>query len=634
MKSHELWGNVLVDTGGRHDCRANVADEVRGGLLDRCIPMFIARLLALAAVAHLSAARAAEFPLRGSERRVAGELVEADFIHRRGVFRTEGTGVLVEFTLPPWGVVSYLNTEADLRDVPLGTRCGFALLPEGKVAAMLDEAAPRDDAATERQRKKHVAFLKERGLPALIDKVEGRKVTLTLIGDPASLAAFCKDEGMDPAKLASEHRRIGVAVANEELRTYNPPVDQQGSTVLEYQSVPTDSHGCGGVRWVIQPNLLLEGFRKGRIVRIFKEGWPIRDMACGESIYPEIFNSETVETDPDHYPFRTDFANTHLPWYQLQPGVFPPMYSAHEIGGGLVKVDAARRTGQFRTDRTGELVDFTLPPFAAILLRNAEAELTDIPPGTRCLFSLHQDDKGAFTRASRITDEFTRSITYRNTYRLDAIGQGKLFVAQQLPEMKDEREILFQPPDLGRLELEVDDNTRAWKGGHEVKLSDLTIGDKLLFNRTARTTTSQGCCTDIWAGLEAHQPATGQQRTAHQALLKKNGHPAWIDIVDGKQLTITFFAASRPEFAAMMKDDPKGKTIHAMLCDEKLQPIGSVPEKMLVLTRLPEGDTAGTYGCSGVRWLIEPKELPAGYRKGRVIRIFEEALPMPSIPKE
>ena len=583
------------------------------------------RFLALAAIAHFSAAHAADFFPKDAERRVTGELVEADFIHRGGVFRTEGTGVLVEFALPAWGVVSYLNTEADLRDLPLGTRCVFSLLKDGKVAAMQDEAAPPDEAATEQQRKKHVAFLKERGLPALIEKVEGRKVTLTLIGDPASLAALCKDEGFDPANWAAEKRRIGVAVANEELRTYNPPVDQQGSTVLEYQSVPTDSYGCGGVRWVIQPNLLLEGFRKGRIVRIFKEGWPVKDMAYGESIYPEIFNSETVETDPDHYPFRTDFANAHLPWYRLQPGQFPPMYSAHEVGGELVKVDDDQRGGQFRTDRTGELVTFTLPPFAAVLSRNAEADLADIPLGTRCLFSLHQDDKGAFTKASRITDEFTRSVAFRNLFRLDAINDGKLLVAQQLPEMKDERDILFQPPDLGRMELEVDEHTRVWKGDREVKLRDLAIGDKLLFNRAARTPTSQGRCTAIWAGLDTHKLATEQQRTAHQASLKTHGHPAWIDSVEGKQITITFFAASRAEFVAMMKDDPKGRTVGVRLCDDQLRPQGSDATEMHVLTRLPEGNTAGTCGCSGVRWTIEAKELPADYVKGRVIRIFGEA---------
>jgi hypothetical protein len=590
--------------------------------------------------------KSGEFPLRGSERRITGELVEADFIHRTGQFRTEGNGVLVDFTLPPFGTVSYLNTEADLRDVPLGTRCVFFLYQDEngaftRAAFMQDEASllasqngtanEDQQRATEQQRKKHLAFLKERGLPAIIDRVEGKKVTVTLLGDPASLAALCKDENLDPAKLAAEHKRVGVAVANEELRTYNPPVDQQGSNVLEYQSVPTDRFGCGGIRWVIQPNLLLEGFRKGRIVRIFKDGWPIKDMPYGESIYPEVFNSETVETDPDHYPFRTDFANPQLPWYQLQPGQFPPLHSAHLVGGELVKVNPAQRTGQFRTDRTGDLVEFTLPPFAAIVFRNAEADLADIPLGTRCLFSLHQDAKGAFTQASRITDEFTHLVSYRVTYRLDTafLDQDKLLVARHLPPMKDERDAMIQPPDLGRMELAVSDQTRVWKGDKQVPLTDLAPGDELLFNRTARTPTGQGRCADIWAGVDTHKAATEQQRTAHQALRKKNGHPAWIDSVNGKQLTITFFAASRSEFSAMVNYDPKGRTVYTLLCDQKLQPQSPTAEKMNVVTRLPEGNTAGTYGCSGVRWLIEPNELPADYRAGQIIRVLEEA---PSTP--
>ena len=597
------------------------------------------RWLRLALVVGLSVAHAAELLPRGAERRVVGELVEADFIHRGGVFRTEGTGVLVEFTLPPCGGVSYLNTAGDLRDVPLGTRCVFSLLEDDKgaltkVAAMQDEASlkgPPDDVATERQRKSHVAFLKQRGLPALIGRVEGKKVTLTFIGDPASLAALCKDEEFDLAKWAAEHRRIGVAVANEELRTYNPPVDQQGSTVLEYHSIPTDRYGCAGVRWVIEPKLLLEGFRKGRLVRIFKDGWPIKDMAYGESIYPEVFNSETVETDPDHYPFRTDFANDSLPWHQLQPGVFPPMHSAHLVGGELVKVDASQRNGQFRTDRTGEAVDFTLPPFAAVMYCNAEADLADLPIGTRGLFSLHQDAHGAFTQASRMTDEFTHSVTCRNTFRLDAISQGKLLVARQLPEMKDERDIMFQPPDLGRMELEVDDKTRVWKGGGQVKLGDLAVGDKLLFNRSARTATGQGRCTDIWAGLDPHKLAAEQQRTAHSALLKQRGLPAWIDRMDGNKLTITFFAAQRKDFAALLDGDPHDKSVFVRLADEQLHTHGST-HKMAFREHLPEGPTAGTYGCSGIRWVIEANPLPEGCRPGQIIRLFKDGWPINDPP--
>ena len=49
-------------------------------------------------------------------------------------------------------------------------------------------------------------------------------------------------------------------LANEELRTYNPPVDRIRSIVQEVQRVPEESYGCSGERWVIEPDLLLEGF--------------------------------------------------------------------------------------------------------------------------------------------------------------------------------------------------------------------------------------------------------------------------------------------------------------------------------------------------------------------------------------
>src|SRR5271168_4338454 len=62
------------------------------------------------------------------------------------------------------------------------------------------------------------------------------------------------------------------------------------------------------------------------------------------------------------YPFRTDHANADLPWYQLKPGEFPPYHSDHRVGGELVEMDYIHRRGVFRTNGSGELVKFTLPP--------------------------------------------------------------------------------------------------------------------------------------------------------------------------------------------------------------------------------------------------------------------------------
>jgi hypothetical protein len=671
-----------------------------------------------------------EFPPLHSEHRVGGELVEADFIHRAGQFRRSDTGELVDFTLPAFGSVSYLNAEADLRDVPLGTymvfflyqdekgaftkaasiqdeytmlasqgftyRLNEAKLAEGKIfvttagpdriqlavndktrvwkgdkQVKLTDLAVGDDLlvnltantatsrgrctdiwvgaenhklATERQRKKHTAFLKERGLPAWIDRVEGRKLTVTLLsGHKTDLQALFKEDHIVPAQWAVEHRRVEAVVANEELRSYNPPVDRQGSRVLEFQTVPAECHGCGGVRWVIEPELLLEGFRKGRIIRLFVHpGWPIKDMPFGEGLYDEGFVAEKIERNPNYYAYRTDFLNKHLAWYVIKPGEFPPHYSEHRVVGELVHIDALHRSGRFRMDRTEEVVDFTLLPFASVMYLNAEAELLDVPLGMRCRFSLYQDAKGAFTRAAVVTDEFTDLASNKRTYRLDAakLDEGKLLVAWQIPPVENEKAELVKPPDLGRCELLVDEKTRVWKGDKQVKLSDLAVGDELLGNLTGRTATSQGRCTDIYLGVQTHKLAAERQRKKHNAVLKKNGLPAWIDRVDGNKLTVTLFSGDRAGYKAVFNDEgvqpnelaSRHRIIMAALADNELH-LSTPPEKGMK-ARMLEIQKAATdcHGCSGERWIIESQGTIEGCRQGRCIRIFLDGWPLKENP--
>ena len=566
-----------------------------------------------------------EFPPSHSEHRVGGELVEADYIHRSGVFRMDGSGELVNFTLPSFGSVTYLNAEADLRDVPLGTYFLFFLYLDdqgvfSRVATMQDEytmtaghgfryrlleakadagkllvarhsiaknepeAAPKEilvddrtkvwkgekqgklsDLApgdellfnftgssrqmprrctdvwvgvdthklvTEQQRKRHFAFIKARGVPAWIDRTEGDRLTVTLFSsEPASLQALFEAENIDPDLWAKEHRRISVAVANEHLRTYLPNVTNKGATVQDFQSVPTECYGCSGVRWVIQPELMLEGFRKGRNVRLFVQSWPVEAMPFGEGLYAGGHDEEPAdskELEPADFPYRTDFGNENLPWYRLQPGKVPPDHSEHLVGGELMSVDAAHRSGRLRLDRTGERVDFALADVGKVLYLGADAALEDLPLGMRCLFSLYQDEKGAFTRAAVIEDEFTYLAANTITYRLEAaqLDAGKLIVARHPAPVKVD--YILEPrvaPDFGRIELEVDAGTRVWKGDHRIKLSDLTVGDELLVNLAAQTPTSRGRCTDIWAGAETHRFATEQQRKRHTALIKERGVP-------------------------------------------------------------------------------------------------------------
>ena len=489
--------------------------------------------------------------------------------------------------------------------------------------------------ATEQQQQRHDSFLRERGLACWIDRVEGKRLTVTLFGDPSSLQRLCKQDGIDPARWAGEHRFVEAVVANEELRTYNPPVDRKRAKVLEFQAVPTESHGCSGFRWVIEPDLLLEGFRKGRIIRLFvHHSWPVNDMAFGEGLYTEAPGVRPALEEPTHYPYRTDFANEDLPWYRPKSGEFPPLRSAHRVDGELLKVDVAHRSGRFRTDRTGELVDFTMPPYGAVMALNTEGDLRDLSPGTRYHFFLHQDDRGVFTRAAVIMDEFTDLASNDLSYRVDAIEleEGRLLLAQRHARVKNDKEDLIQPPDFGRGVFAVDATTRVWKDDKRIELGTLAVGDDLLVNLSGRTATSRGVCTDLWVNAGAQKLASDRQRAKHEALLKESGPPAWIDRVEGTTLTITFFAQSRKDLLALLNKDVAGDGITITLADDELRPIGAPSGKFRLRDQSWDDQTTGTYGSSGVHWRIEAEKIDEADRPGRVIRVFRQGWPIPDRP--
>lgn len=499
-------------------------------------------------------------------------------------------------------------------------------------------------AVTERQRKAHVAYLKERGLPAWIDAIDGRKLTVSLFGDRNALLALLKDEGLDPTRLGTDRRHVEVAVADQELRTYNPPVDKRGSNIVAVQTVPVDAYGCSGERWTIETDLLLEGFRAGHVVRIFDHAWPVKDMPFGEGAYEH--GVEVDDLDPRQFRYRTDLANAELPWYRLITGAFPPAHSTHELWADLVQVDAQRRTARLRSER-GEQLDVALPPFAAVRYRGAEAELDEIPLGTRCLVGLTQDEHGAFTWASTIADDFTVFAAEGFSYRLDEVQPAAaaaaqktdqpqaaspilahLLVGKRMEPVTDYRGESVRPPDLGRSLLAIDAQTRIWKGDQAIALKDLAIGDELLADLGGRSPTSEGRCAELWVGADTRKQASEQQRAKHRALVKSRGMPAYIVGIEGRKLTIVFFAAVRADFPSLLDGDPWGKSVMVLPVDDRLQPAGAL-EKVRFDTHLPEGDTFGCAGCSGQRWVLEvPK--PDSYRVGQTIRVFKDGWALPS----
>ncbi len=369
--------------------------------------------------------------------------------------------------------------------------------------------------ATEQQRKKFADFTKKRGLPGWVEKSEGNTLTVTLFsGDSHTF----QQTYMGDFAVGKE---LQVVVANNELRTWNPPVDKEKSTLLEIQKTSAETYGASGVRLVFSVANMLEGFRRGRIVRVFASGWPIKDAFYGESLmgygYERLRAEELAELTPKEYPsqfpFRTDYGNEHLPWFSPTSAGLPPRFSEHLVFGELVKADAVARTGQFRTERTGEVVDFTLIPAGSVKFLNADATLADLLPGTRCRFAMYQDESGAFTRASLVSDEFSFLAANAISYRVKELllADGKLRVARQIPEVKNYNGDMEKPPDIGHTELSITSETRIWKGEDQVKPADLAIGDDLLVNLTTEQPGTPARCTEIWIGSETHKRVTAQQ---------------------------------------------------------------------------------------------------------------------------
>ncbi len=163
----------------------------------------------------------------------------------------------------------------------------------------LDEASIQH--AARHQAEVHKAFIRTRWMPAYVDAVEYGKfgratVTATLFG------------GMDPA-LYADFQKGTSAMMNAAENTlkhaggsYGPAHMASRGTILEVNTSPHPPVGSSGVQIRFETDLIIEGIRPGRVVRVRPGNWPLVDIPREEYLGDGSLNHEDRFPTPAIFP--------------------------------------------------------------------------------------------------------------------------------------------------------------------------------------------------------------------------------------------------------------------------------------------------------------------------------------------
>jgi hypothetical protein len=163
-----------------------------------------------------------------------------------------------------------------------------------------------DDAAVKRaarnQTEKHKAFIRSRWMPAYVDAVEygkfGRaKVTATLFGgmDASLYADFKKDAPalMNAAENTLKH--VGGAYGPAHMCSRGP--------ILEVTKATGEPPlGSSGIQIRFETDLIIEGIRPGRVVRVRPGAWPQVNVPREEYLGDGSFSHEDRFPTPAIFP--------------------------------------------------------------------------------------------------------------------------------------------------------------------------------------------------------------------------------------------------------------------------------------------------------------------------------------------
>ena len=359
------------------------------------------------------------------------------------------------------------------------------------------------------------------------------------------------------------------------------------------------------------------------------------------SLIPGLLHAQT--------PFRTDDGDAKLPWYQIQPGVFPPEGSAHYFSGELIRVDHLERQFVLRVDRTDAQnrshwdlpVFITMLPYGSIHYHGAPAALEDIPLGTHLHGQFYAKDpldktkplegwhnrisfEGGFNRCLRLEDDFSYHQRQNQLWRIEEVNEAeKKLTATLLRESKP----VDQPKTFDLI-----DSTRVWLGRSVASVKELTKGQTVQLNLTWATLYGPGRIREIWADDESRALATTHQLEKHHLHTRNRGLAGWIDAVDNQKrlVTITFFDIVDPKLFDPLQPNTSAAVAvakHNLLTYDPVNDRqGGTIQKVTKVPLEP--------GNSGLQIQIQTNLLLEGFRPHRFVRLYPSGWSVLALPKE
>ncbi len=159
--------------------------------------------------------------------------------------------------------------------------------------------------AAQNQAETHKAFIRSRWMPAWVDGVEyGKfghaKVTVTLFGgmDPALYADFQKG---NPALINAAENTMKHAGGH-----YGPAHMASKGPIADVTKLPGEAPmGSSGIQVTMETDLIIEGIRPGKVVRIRPGLWPAVDLSREEYLGDGEFRVEDRFPTPAIFPKYT-----------------------------------------------------------------------------------------------------------------------------------------------------------------------------------------------------------------------------------------------------------------------------------------------------------------------------------------